>query len=428
MSNILQNLSDTTLVGQGLNTQGLGPSNILSGQSPLGNPLSSWQNTFGAQNAPVQSGTNSDQINQQYQNAQGGIGQQQAFVNALQAQNGLGNQSNVFNQLQGVANGTGPNPAQAMLNQQTGANVAQQGALQAGQRGSNANVGLMARNIGQQGANLQQQAVGQGATMQANQSLNAMNQLSGIAGQQVQNQQAGIQGLNNATQNEQNILQGANTSYNSALVGNQSNVNSTNAGVAEGNQKNNPMSGITGAVGAVASLFADGGKVTPHQMPTMSMDEGGPVTGAPQPDSGPQSSVGKWLNSQVDTQGPLPQAPAPVPQDDKKSGLMSMLAKGGPVKALVSPGEQYLKPNDVDKVKQGANPMAVGEKIPGKPKVKGAKNSYANDTVPKTLEEGGLVLPRSVTQAKNPQWAAHKFVMAHMAAGGLVMNPKKKSK
>jgi hypothetical protein len=94
--------------------------------------------------------------------------------------------------------------------------------------------------------------------------------------------------------------------------------------------------------------------------------------------------------------------------------LAAALAKGGrvgdPVPAMVSPGEKYLNPRDVQKVKSGANPMEVGEKIPGKPKVGGAKNSYANDTVPKTLEEGGIVLPRSVTQSKHPHWAAHKFV------------------
>ena len=93
-----------------------------------------------------------------------------------------------------------------------------------------------------------------------------------------------------------------------------------------------------------------------------------------------------------------------------------MLAKGGKVPALVSPGERYLPPKEVEKVVKGhKSPMKAGEKIPGKPKVGGAKNSYANDTVPKTLEEGGVVLPRSVTQAKNPHWAAHKFISALMA-------------
>lgn len=94
-------------------------------------------------------------------------------------------------------------------------------------------------------------------------------------------------------------------------------------------------------------------------------------------------------------------------------------ARGGPVRALVSPGERYLNPSEVEKVAKGKkDPMKAGEKIPGKAKVKGAKNSYANDTIPKTLEEGGLVLPRSVTQSKHPHWEAHKFISAIMAKNG----------
>jgi hypothetical protein len=98
---------------------------------------------------------------------------------------------------------------------------------------------------------------------------------------------------------------------------------------------------------------------------------------------------------------------------DMNQDQTAVAARGGKVKkvpAMVSPGEIYLTPRDVEKVKKGKKSPLEGEKIPGKPKVKGAKNSYANDTVPKTLEEGGIVLPRSVTQAKHPHWAAHKFV------------------
>lgn len=91
--------------------------------------------------------------------------------------------------------------------------------------------------------------------------------------------------------------------------------------------------------------------------------------------------------------------------------------KGGKVPAMVSPGEKYLDPNEVEQVKQGADPMQVGETIPGTPKVKGAKNSYANDTVPKDLDEGGIILPRSVTQGKNPHWAAMKFVYDTLKKG-----------
>ncbi len=106
-----------------------------------------------------------------------GVGVQQGGIKALQ--NTYGQQGNTLGQLQGVANGTGPNPAQAMLNQATGQNVANQSAMMAGQRGAGSNVGLMARQAAQQGAATQQQAAGQGATMQANQQLNALGQMGG---------------------------------------------------------------------------------------------------------------------------------------------------------------------------------------------------------------------------------------------------------
>jgi hypothetical protein len=93
-------------------------------------------------------------------------------------------------------------------------------------------------------------------------------------------------------------------------------------------------------------------------------------------------------------------------------------AKGGKVPALVSPGEIRIHAKDVKKVAEGKKSPMSGEKIPGKAKVAGAKNSYANDTVPKTLNEGDIILPRSVTQSKNPHWAAHQFVSAIMAKQG----------
>jgi hypothetical protein len=94
------------------------------------------------------------------------------------------------------------------------------------------------------------------------------------------------------------------------------------------------------------------------------------------------------------------------------------MAQGGKVPALVSPGEKYLDPKDVQKVARGANPMKVAETIPGKPVVGGAKNSYANDTVEKNLDEGGVVLPRSVTQSKDADSKARAFVAAILAKKG----------
>jgi hypothetical protein len=88
------------------------------------------------------------------------------------------------------------------------------------------------------------------------------------------------------------------------------------------------------------------------------------------------------------------------------------MANGGKVPALVSPGEIYLSPEKAAAVKAGKASPLSGEKIKGKPVVGGAVNSYANDIVPKTLEAGGIVLPRSVTQAPDKKEKAKKFVEA----------------
>lgn len=260
-----------------------------------------------------------------------------ALNNQLEGANGVGNLGNVQNQATGlsgqlagnqgvsnqnagfqglantagryedVASGRGPNPAQAMLNQQTGNNIAQQAALMAGQRGAGANVGLLARQAAQQGAATQQQAVGQGATMQAQQSLNALSGLtaaqqaaanvaqqqvgnqqsqqqlaSGIAQQQINSQLAGNQALagvaqqqvgnqlaanqafnqqgNTLTgqqiaqtnqntqlaQQQQNIEQQGINAQNASNVGMQSNINSANAGLIS-----SQMKGQTGMIGGI---------------------------------------------------------------------------------------------------------------------------------------------------------------------------------
>jgi hypothetical protein len=88
------------------------------------------------------------------------------------------------------------------------------------------------------------------------------------------------------------------------------------------------------------------------------------------------------------------------------------MAHGGQVDALVSPGEKYLDKQDVQEVKSGKPVLSAGRTIPGKPKVSGAKDDYKNDTIPMKLEEGGIVIPRSVTQSKNPEDKAQRFVEA----------------
>lgn len=246
------------------------------------------QNNFSPTAAPITAGTNSTQLDNAYQGAQGALTNQNNLATTLapQAQQGVQNQNFLQNQYTQMAQGQGPNPAQAALNQNTGVNIAQQAALMAGQRGAGANPGLIAMQAAQQGANTQQQAVGQGATLQAQQQIAAQNNLSNLSANQINQAGTAITGQNTAQQNEQNALQGANTSYNNSNVSQQSNLNSVNAGVAQGNQQqnNNLIGGITGGLsafgggassflgslahGGVVHNYADGGPVmTPPPMP-----------------------------------------------------------------------------------------------------------------------------------------------------------------
>lgn len=222
---------------------------------------------FQAQSAPVLNPTTVGQATDAYGNTQDALAKQKAFTDALTAQNGIQNQSNVFNQLQGVANGTGPNPAAAALNNATGTNVANTAALMASARGSAANPGLIARQAAQQGAGIQQNAAGQAAALQANQSLGALNQLGGIAGQQV-GQQAGAVGTENQlAQNEQGTLLNSIQGENNANVSNVAQQNSANSGVAQANTKGQSdilgkiVGGAIGGGGAAAAAMAKGGEV-----------------------------------------------------------------------------------------------------------------------------------------------------------------------
>lgn len=323
------------------------------------------------------------------------INSQGQLVNALANQGGIQNQSDVYNQQQALAQqlalqaqGQGPNPALAQLNQATGQNVANQAALMAGQRGAGANAGLIARQAAQQGAGVQQQAVGQAAVMQAQQQLAAQQNLqqqqqmlAGLAttqvGQQVNAQQAQIANQ----QAQQNAYLQSIANANAARTGaaqlaqqgqqyQQSQLQNTIGGVA---------SGISPAIQTMLTpktpapvKMAEGGNVNPNQ--------GGPEVARKENYAG-RSKIGSLL-----------------------------MAKGGKVPALVSPGEVYLSPKQAEEAMAGKRSPLSGEKIPGKAKVEG--NSYANDTVEKTLSVGGIVIPRSVTKSKNPEESAKRFVEA----------------
>lgn len=421
---------------------------------------------FSASGAPLQQPTTTAQANTAYGQAQQGIAGQQSFLTALQGQNGIANQSSVFNQLQGVANGTGPNPAQAQLAQATGANTANQAALMAGQRGAGANTGLIARQAAQQGGANQQAAAGQAATLQAQQSLGALGQLGGIAGQQVGQQAAATGAVTGATQSEQGTLLNAIQGQNQSNVAMQSNINNANAGLAVqgAQQQQSNVGGLLGGAGQALALAGGGAVTAPpkasNPMATMAQGFGAQTPQAQMQQNGtPGHAVGMALgagikalfggNSSAPTQDTTPGAVAgagnnyattannfgadPTPGSSANFGASqlkgpdmgaaltatpaapTLMAKGGKVPAMVSPGEGYLTPKAVAEVSKGKAPLKVAEKIPGKAKVKG--DSLKNDTVPKTLEEGGIVLPRSVMESKHPHWEAHKFVSAIMKKG-----------
>jgi hypothetical protein len=456
---------------------------------------------FQASSANILNPATTQQAQDQYNQAQNAISQQQSFVNAVGAQNGLGNQSSVFNQLQGVANGTGPNPAAAQLAQSTGANVANQASLMAGQRGSGANAGLIARQAAQQGASTQQQAAGQAATLQANQSLNALGQEGSLATSQANQQASALQGLNAASQGEQGQVLGAIQGQNQANVANTQSQNSANAQISAVNAKSqsdlvgNLMGGAGSAMGLakggmVPQKYADGGgtyqPVDPNNspfnspapsqpaaitpLPGVSMAQptttppnvGGPKSKAGQFFSNPSpqapqqltgasaagNTIGKAIGSGLSAIGnaidtsvgitdygkavkegsdEIDQANADSANQDAGGGgglASKMVAKGGKINALVSPGEIWLSPNKAKAVAAGkADPMKVGEKIPGKAPVSGARNDYANDIVPKKLEVGGVVVPRSETQSTQPRKNSIEFVASTMAKKGRL--PKK---
>lgn len=372
---------------------------------------------YTAGQAPILSPVNLNQTGAAYNQAQSGLQQQQAFVNALQAQNGLANQSGVFNQLQGVANGTGPNPALAMLNQQTGNNVNQQAALMAGQRGAGSNVGLMARQIGQQGAGIQQNAIGQGAGLQAQQQFGALGQMGQIAGEQVGNLSSSLMGQNQATQAEQAQLLNAIDAINRNKVGMQSNMNQANSNIqsgiagTQGQIIGGAMNGIGPAGKLIGSMFAGGGTV-PGYAP------GGQVFE-------PSSFAGRFLAGFQDpslNQGQMPVQNGFNPTQSMPSNLSQGMANGmqSIAQGIYNVGNglfsTHNENNDlIPGLSQGGNVknMRPGGDVPGQAKVSG--DSYANDTVSAKLSPGEIVIPRSIAEHPNAPALAAQFVANELA-------------
>ena len=254
---------------------------------------------FQGNQAQIQAGTNAGQLNTAYTGAQQGLNQQQGLVSATQplSTQAIGSQGQLLGQLEGEAAGTsGPSPAQAQLNQNTGANIANTAALQASQRGAAANPGLIAQQAAQQGAQTQQNAVGQAATLSAQQQLAEQQQLQSLQTGLVGQQATAVQNAASGAQGEQSILQNANAATNNANVSSQANVNNVNAAAAQANAATGTslLGGLTSGASAgliAAALFAKGGQVK-KPIPPMKMAAGGVLSPGQ-----PVSFAGQYLNS-----------------------------------------------------------------------------------------------------------------------------------
>jgi len=390
---------------------------------------------------------------------------QRDFTAALAAQTpgAIANQQLVAGQLAQQAQGLGPSVAQAQLAQATGQNVANQASLMAGQRGASANVGLAGRQAALAGMGAQQQAAGQAAILRAGEQQSAQQALAGLAGQQLgQVAQAGTTGLQAAQQQQQMALQAA-TQANAQKIAMQSNINAANAAIAQQTAQGQAgMFGkILGGAGALAGMpMAAGGEVPSYGEYFSKFKSG--IDGSSGVDANtniraPLGSLSDYdkaptkkeqtkeepkpygqaaydrANLGVNMQMPgAPQMPMAAPRvalpvQTQMPTMINPLvnpqaigaftpgfAEGGTVPAMLSPGERYLPPQEVEKVKEGKKePVEAGKKIPGKARVSG--DSLKNDTVPATLEEGGIVIPRSVMQSKDPAEKAREFVAAVLA-------------
>lgn len=337
----------------------------VGGLLGLGGQGSNWQ----AQ------GITPEQLNAAMGRTTGAYNQQQAMANALAGQGaqGMGSQSALTQALMQQMQGGGPNPAQAALANATGANVANQAALMAGQRGASANAGLMARQAAQQGAGIQQQAAGQGALMQAQQQLAAQNALQNLAQTQVGQQAAGLQNLN------QFALQNQGQNMQMMAEQNRANQAMQEAGMKQGGGL---LSGFLNAAGG--ALAGPLGSMIGNMFGVSGGGSGGGASGG----SGAATGMGKTQQS------------------------TAMMYSGGQVPEHFKAFHEIYhgKPMEM---------MMDGGQVPGEPKVN--YDTPKNDVVVAKLTPKEIVLPLSVTQSEDPVGEAAKFVAAIMAKKG---NPK----
>lgn len=434
--------------------------------SGLGESLGVGNASSGAQGSPsgIINAASKEQADQTYGEAQDALAQQQSLAQALQGQGtqGMGYQTQLGQALLAQSQGQGPNPAQTQLAQNTAANTANQAALMAGQRGAGGNVGLIARQVGQQGAATQQQSVGQAATLQAQQQLAAQQQLQNLAGTQVNQNQTATSNYNQAAQGEQANVLNAIAAQNNANVGLQSNINNANSAMAQLNANNAAKftGGVLNSVGqlfggpAQGSNFAHGGIVKENpklaQVPQQDRFEmPDHIKGMAQiyyPDYAAKMAYGGVAAPSlggIDVGSPIAHLNTSLLGNKAKSPMQKIekpLKKaegedtggeewGGEAEGAEGAGaEEAGGAEAAGEAGEGGEAAEAGEGleaaallskggvIPGKPKVN--HNTEKNDVVPALLTPKEIVLPISVTQAKDAPEAAKQFVMALLAKQG----------
>lgn len=388
---------------------------------------------FQAQGSNVTSGTNAGELGNAASGANIGISQQRALANTLtpQAQQAATAQTGLSYALANESLGQGPNPAQAAYNQNI-QNIAKQ---QAGAIGSTKGISpaLQAQLISQEGSSAMQNAAGQSATTAAQQQIAAQNSLQNLSANQIAQSQGAVQGLNNAQQNEQNILQGANTAFNNTLVAQTSNQNNVNSNTALANQQqaNNILGGIGSALSSipiVGSLFAKGGDVKK----IAGYADGGVI--APST-SAPQSYAGQWLNSSVNTSGPQTEAtrPANIAQVDlskafgekgnkslnpsvpDNSDLETSGYAGADIGGFGSTGATGaadLGGGDIATMLAASGGPVKAKNTKQKAVVKG--DSLKNDKIPAMLSAGEFVIDKDTMQDKGPVGQMARTLAEHI--------------
>ena len=353
-------------------------------------------------------GVTPDQLKASYAGTQGSLEQQQALLQALGAQGGIQNQQQIYQQLQDIAAGKMGNVAQAQLQQATGANVANQAALMAGQRGAGANVGLMARQAAQQGAQTQQQAAGQAAALQAQQQLGAIQGAGNLATTQVGQQQAAQQAALAAQLQQQQQLQAANTAYSAQ----QADLAKGEMGMA-----GSAIGGLAQGIGTGLTMGAKAPAVAPAVATGAAKGAGGAASGTASMGAlfgahGGEIEENFASGGQVNRR--LMSRPSVIQSYLEKinPGILPMqMAQNMPI----TPTQPIMAPRMMAGGDVGDS-LKAGGHVPGHANVPG--DSLKNDTVHAMLSPGEIVLPRSVTQSANPSEAAARFVQAMKAKKG----------